>query len=230
MRCPIHPISLFHALAVKRLVVAGSCAALLALFALGPHIAVARELNPTWNPSNGMFEQTATVANTYADSTFIDNAAANGNQSAMLFVTPNYNPSGSCGCVYNDHPVGVWYSNFTHRWAIFNVDLAPTPIGVSFNIMTSSALDPYYIGGCHKGTATASSPTYNYFVIPPDYYDATYLVFVIQDWTPTNVIDPDAVGVWWDATAGLWAVFNENPSVTMTPNATFDWWACEWHG
>jgi hypothetical protein len=66
------------------------------------------------------------------DSTIIDDPALNGQPSAQVFVTPNWNPNAGYG-VYDNHNVGVWYNAFTARWEIFNADGAAMPAGASFN-------------------------------------------------------------------------------------------------
>jgi hypothetical protein len=39
------------------------------------------------------------------------------------------------GCLYNNHPFGVWYTG--SKWAVFNQDGAPMPVGTSFNVMVA---------------------------------------------------------------------------------------------
>ena len=59
-------------------------------------------------------------------------ALTNGNPNAIVVVTPNWNPGGVCPCVYNNHPIGVWYTG--SQWAIFNQDIAAMPVNASFNV------------------------------------------------------------------------------------------------
>lgn len=84
------------------------------------------------------FVQRATERNISNNWTVIDNALTNGDPDAMLLVTPNWNPGGSAGGVYNDHPVGVWYTE--GHWAIFNQDRAPMPVGAAFNVLVINRL------------------------------------------------------------------------------------------
>ena len=56
---------------------------------------------------------------------------ARGNPDAVILVTPNWNPGGQGG-LYHDHPIGVYYC--LDRWAIFNQDMAPMPLGAAFNV------------------------------------------------------------------------------------------------
>jgi hypothetical protein len=38
-------------------------------------------------------------------------------------------------CLYNNHPLGVWYTG--SKWAVFNQDGAPMPVGTAFNVMVA---------------------------------------------------------------------------------------------
>jgi len=76
--------------------------------------------------------QTTTTANNSGYITYIDNPVLNGDPSHFVLVTPVYDSGGSCGCILNNHTIGVWYDPIAARWAIYNVDLAPMPVGTQF--------------------------------------------------------------------------------------------------
>ena len=81
------------------------------------------------------FVHTATAANITFNYTLIDHALTNGNPNALVFATQNYNPGGGTG-QYNDHPIGVWYSNIAQKWSIFNQDeTSSLPDGADFNVI-----------------------------------------------------------------------------------------------
>ncbi len=83
-----------------------------------------------------VFIHHATSDNIFPDevqSTYIDNPATNENPDAVLFVAQNWNPDGSAG-TYNNHPIGVYYYDRRGKWAIFNQDREPMPVGASFNV------------------------------------------------------------------------------------------------
>ena len=63
--------------------------------------------------------------------TWLEHPAARGNPDAVILVTPNWNPGGQGG-LYHGSALGVYYCG--DRWAIFNQDLAPMPIGAAFNV------------------------------------------------------------------------------------------------
>jgi hypothetical protein len=83
----------------------------------------------------GVFVHTATAGNTTGNYTIIDNAFTNNHPDAIVFVTPNWNPGGPCGCVYANFPIGVFYANSVAKWAIFSQeDPGAMPDGAAFNV------------------------------------------------------------------------------------------------
>jgi hypothetical protein len=73
-----------------------------------------------------------TIISNNSDMTFIDDPALNGQPDLFPQVTQVWNVQGSCGCVYDNHPIGVFYSANTEQWAIYNVDRAMMPVGAAF--------------------------------------------------------------------------------------------------
>jgi hypothetical protein len=83
------------------------------------------------------FVHTATAANIAFNYTLIDHALTNETPNAIVFVTQNWNPGGGAG-TYNDHPIGVWYSNSAQKWSIFNQDTTSSmPVGADFNVIVT---------------------------------------------------------------------------------------------
>lgn len=78
--------------------------------------------------------QQATTANTSSYVTYIDNPQMNGNPNLFLYAVSLYNANGQCGCVLNNHQIGVWYNTQNGRWSVYNVDLAPMPVGAEFYV------------------------------------------------------------------------------------------------
>lgn len=89
--------------------------------------------------NHAAFVHQATMANIDGDSTLIDHPSSNGQRSALVFVTANWNPGGILGA-YNDHALGVWYDYHTNRqkWAIYNQDYANMPDHAAFNVLVVS--------------------------------------------------------------------------------------------
>ncbi len=91
---------------------------------------------PVSADADSAFVHRASPENTSENSTYLDDPLADGNPSAVLHVTQNWNPGGGDG-VYNDHPVGVWYDAAREKWAIFNQDRAPIPDGAAFDVLVT---------------------------------------------------------------------------------------------
>ena len=116
--------------------------------------------SPYMSPTEDVYVHTATAANIVGDYTILNDPLANGNPNAVVQVTANYNPPG-LGGVYNNHPIGVWYTG--SRWAIFNQDAAGMPVGAHFNVMVlpSSESHPnvgWYVHTSSSSNISATSP------------------------------------------------------------------------
>ncbi|MDY7092150.1 MAG: hypothetical protein SX243_04175 [Acidobacteriota bacterium] len=81
------------------------------------------------------FVHVADSGNSFLNVTQLDHPAVNGQPSARLIVTPNYNPDGGGAGVNNPHYIGVFYSS--NRWSIINEDLALMPDGAAFNVLVA---------------------------------------------------------------------------------------------
>ena len=155
--------------------------------------------------SASIFIHTATAANITANSTTIDNPLTNGNPNALLTITQNWNPGG-VGGIYNNHPVGVWYTGA--NWAIFNQDLAAMPAGAAFNVLVASTNAPTFIQA-----ATVANITSNYTVIdnPAINGNPNAVLTVTQNWNPGGIggtYNNHPIGVWYTGTK--WAIFNQD--------------------
>jgi len=169
------------------------------------------------------FVWTATASNSSGDSTYINNYATNNRPGDILFITPNYNQGGECGCVYDHFPVGVWYNPSAAKWAIFNENGSAIPAGASFNVLVVPAANSPKV---FVQTATAANSG----------GDSTFLDNIDTNGRPqtrvlvTPVFNPGGtggtsnnhpVGVWYDNSSGRWAIFNEDQA-DMTAGASFN--------
>ena len=72
--------------------------------------------------------------NISGDYSTIDNPLCNGRQNALLFVTHNFNPSGSGGAYpYEIKPYGVYYDG--SNWNIYHEDTSTMTAGLYFNVL-----------------------------------------------------------------------------------------------
>lgn len=102
--------------------------------------------------SASVFVQHAKGSNTQGNHTFINSKLLNGNPRASIQITQDFNPGGTPSGTFNDHPVGVRYYASKKRWAIFNEDNKPMPIGAAFSVMVGSAPS----GGGKTGLVTVT--------------------------------------------------------------------------
>lgn len=87
-------------------------------------------------PASESFVHRAEPVNTVGNITYLNDPLTDGRPGAVVSVTQNWNPGGGVG-VYNDHPVGVLYDEDVQKWAVYNLDGAPMPEGVAFNLAVS---------------------------------------------------------------------------------------------
>jgi hypothetical protein len=89
-------------------------------------------------PSNGGTGavQKVKAKNTAGDSTLINNAVVNGDPNAVVFTTPNWDPSGSGG-TYDDVAPGVWWTGSTI--AVFQEDTSSMIKHSAFNVLMFSS-------------------------------------------------------------------------------------------
>ncbi|MCW1967986.1 MAG: hypothetical protein KIH69_007680 [Anaerolineae bacterium] len=142
--------------------------------------------------------------------TRLDHPALNGNRSATIFITANYNPSDQ-GFVYNNHPVGAYY--FAGHWHIFNQDLAPMPTNAAFNVFVPNN------SFVHIASATNRSGHITFLgtSLPAS---AERRVFVSQNWSEHFIYNANAIGVYFAGSE--WAIFNQDFARPMPNQAAFN--------
>ena len=106
-------------------------------FAAMPPNAAFNVIVPRPGPGEAVFVHQASAVNTASHVTYIDHPLTNGNPTALVLVTPNWNPGGGGG-TYNNHPIGVYYDTIHNKWAIFNQDIASIQIGAAFNVFVKT--------------------------------------------------------------------------------------------
>jgi len=153
------------------------------------------------------FVHLADTVNTTAWATYVDHPLSNDNPHALLFVTQNWNPGGAGG-IFNDHSIGVWYSDGLSRWTVANLDSAHIPVGASFNVSI-----PAVDASTFVHSATAGNITLNWTTIdnPVTNGDPDAIVHVTQNWNPSRVgglYNDHTIGVWYDG--AKWAIFNQD--------------------
>ncbi len=174
-------------------------------------------------PSTGAdaFVHTAASGNITGNYTLIDNPATNNNPNAMLFVTQNWNPGGSGGEIYNDHPIGVWYSP-AGKWSVFNQDGAAMPNGAAFNVFVPPPGTDVFIHTALSGNIVG---TVTYIDHPLTNNRPGAMLLVTQNWNPGGTggtYNNRHIGVAYDSTKGKWNIFNEDGASSMPEHASFN--------
>jgi hypothetical protein len=160
------------------------------------------------------FVHVVTAANILGSETIIDHPLTNGNPNAIILVTPNYSPGGSCGCVFDDHPIGVKYDG--SKWRIFNQDGWNMPVGAAFNVIIPTA--NVFV---HKATAVSGDHTFINNPLTNGHPNA--IIFVTPNLTPggSSAWDEHPIGVYYSGTDSKWAIYNQDVSA-MPVNAAFN--------
>ena len=172
----------------------------------GPAVASPRHAAAT-GATDVRFVQVAVSSNTSSFFTTVNNSATNGNPKALLFVTPNWNPSNTSTGTYDDHPVGVFYESGIRRWAVFNEDFAAMPLGAAFNVLVV----PRASSTAFTVTAASSNSSGDslFLTSPVTTNHPTAILQVTQNLSAGGqVYNKDNVGVWYDGKQ--WAVFQED--------------------
>jgi hypothetical protein len=134
-------------------------------------------------PSATDFTVTATSGSISGDSAFIKSPNTTGKPRVQLQVTQNWTPGGGSGGFVNPHNVGVWDAG--SEWGVFNEDLAPMPVGASFNVLVGSGTKG---GSLALQEATPSNVSGNASYISNTHTNnqPSAMVFVTQNWNPDD--------------------------------------------
>jgi Tol biopolymer transport system component len=172
------------------------------------------------------FLHVATAANTSGGLTTIDDVFVNARPDLVLIVTPNWNPGGAGGGVYNNSPIAVLYNDRTARWAIFNLDMrVPISVGAAFNV---KAYQPGLRLPALVHRATASNTSGNYTFLEPPLAPVSNALLVTSNWNPgggMGVSNNHPVGVFFDlpgSSDGRWRIANQSATDPMPVGAAFN--------
>ena len=166
------------------------------------------------------FVHTATATNLVSQSTFIDHPLTNGNPHAIVIATQNWNPGGGTG-TYNNHAIGVWYSNSAQKWAIFNEDHLNIPEGSSFNVLIPSVDTSVFVHAARTSNISTNSTFIDH---PLTNEHPNAIVIVTQNWNPSGLggtYNDHPIGVWYSDIAKKWAIFNQDIA-SMPVDAAFN--------
>ena len=160
------------------------------------------------------FVHRAAAGNIINNWTLIDHPQCNGKKDALLLITANWNPGGKGG-TYNNHALGVWYTE--GRWSIFNQDRMPLPIGAAFNVLIAEQTF------CHRvTTGNLLGLNATWLDHPAATGNPGAIVLVTANWNPGGLggmYHNHPLGVYYYG--NRWAIFNQDMA-PMPPGASFD--------
>ncbi|HEX5441984.1 MAG TPA: hypothetical protein VFW76_13930 [Ktedonobacterales bacterium] len=159
------------------------------------------------NSIHNAYTHTATLSNSSGNSTYLDDPGANFSPNAVIIATQNLSPSGQSCCVFNNHPIGVWFTG--SYWAVFNENNAPIPVGASFNVL----VEPVSTFAIFTQRATSA-----YYI---DYINNAWInnhpqrmVFVTPNWNPAGqcpcMFDTHPLGVYYDTYYAQWSIYHQD--------------------
>jgi hypothetical protein len=149
----------------------------------------------------------------------INNALTNGHPNAIILVTPNFTPSGICGCVSNIHNIGVFYS--AGKWVIYNQDYTNTmPVGAAFNVFVLTAGAGVFVQTAKTANINGSST-----IIDNDLTNGhpNAIVFATPNYNPGGVSsgtdNNHPVGVYYNSANNKWGIFNQDGAAPIVDAA-----------
>jgi hypothetical protein len=133
--------------------------------------------------------QAATVttnsANTTGDSVILPKPTIQ-TQQDLYIVTHNWDPNGGSG-LDNNHPIGVWFEGPQGPWAIFNQDMKPMSLEVSFNFSTGPFCAATSCGPVKTVTTSTSYYDYNPYISDPrSDGDPSAKILLTPNWNPNG--------------------------------------------
>jgi hypothetical protein len=164
------------------------------------------------NRSGGGFDDfsvTTTAANSVGGWTILNDLSLNGNPNAVIVVTQNYDAGGVCGCVVNNHNIGVLYLG--NVWVIMNEDNTPIPLGAQFNVLVSTQRDT---DNAWSTPPMASSSSTDFLNDSRLNGHPEHVLFVTPVWNPNwtcgCVADTHPLGVYYAEVLHEWSIYNED--------------------
>ena len=169
------------------------------------------------------FVHVATPDNTSGDTTFLHFPLITGDPGAVLIVTQNWNPGGAPSGVYNNQKVGVSYVSLQGYWGIYNESGGDMPVGAAFNVFIPATGPNAFLH-----TTTANNVLSNWTTLDHALTNnnPSALLFTTHkfEFGPKGYEFHDhSLGVWYNASVGKWAIFNQD-FISMDQELDFNIW------
>ena len=146
--------------------------------------------------------------------TAIDDMSTNNRPGALVFVTPNFDAGGQCGCINDQALVGLSYDG--SQWEIVNENQAAMLSGQSFNVLVfSRASSSAFVHVAKASSITGNTTWLNSSLINGKPKVALQVSQVINRGSGTSVYNNHAVGVLYNGKRKRWGIFNEDGAMTI---------------
>ena len=169
--------------------------------------------------STTSFVHRATDENSRGDFTSITSPDIDGDPQAIVLASAQTERQDDEASSYA-HNIGVWYTPVTHKWAIFNQDLAAVPAGSTFEIVVPAASASFV----HRADTSNSTGSYTYLDHSLTNGKRDAVLTVTQNWNPgggRGVYNDHPIGTRYDANLGEWVVYNRD-GAAMPDGAAFN--------
>ncbi len=167
-----------------------------------------------------------TAASRVGDGTVFSNSVSNSNPDALILDTPDWNPRGKGGTASTSQ-TAVDYDTTAAKWGVFDQNGTAAPLHSAYNVLIFRAPQAPVQHFAWTATSTNTSGDSSLIDYRPTNGQPADLLFVEPDpyrgrTCPCLAVTPvPVIGVWYDALAGQWAVFNENQSA-MPAGETYE--------
>jgi len=155
---------------------------------------------------NAMFVHTATAGNISADASYITHPDLDGNPSAQILISHNWNPPGSGG-VYNDNNTGVFYSNGQNKWGVYNESGAAMVVGSSYNVYIGDGDVVLHIADLAN---QAANPVYSIINHPDLNGNPNARMVLTTYFNPNGLRNDHPYAVWYNNSTDRWNIFPED--------------------
>lgn len=149
-------------------------------------------------------DSTNTFQHSAVDSPFsfsvMNQASLNNQPDKVLQVTPHWKGT------YNPHPTGVFYSSFTGKWSIYNLDSAAMPALTNFNVHYQDASKSAW-----KHTATENNTAFSYTLLDNPLINGKGCAQLqVTQSLENEVFNDQPIGVSYDGNLEKWKIQNQS--------------------
>jgi hypothetical protein len=152
--------------------------------------------------------------------TLLNHPLLNGHPDARFVISKNWNPGGTSG-TYDPHEIFVYYDGINGRWAISRADRRDFLPGSAFNVLI-----PRDDGRVFRHSTTPANVHVNWTQISHPLTDlnpdARLIVTPVLEFAGHR-IQEHPIGVWYDATARAWTIFDQTLA-PMAVTTSFNVW------